>query len=76
MNVGLIAAIEFEDGPDRGAHLLALHVSGVTGHTQSAKSDQGRDDASYWLAPRVALSSGTKPILLPTRFVSIRLGLR
>jgi len=29
-----ITVINFEDGPDRAAHLLALHVSGVTGNTQ------------------------------------------
>ena len=43
VNVGRIAAVEFEDGPHRGTHLLALHVSGITGHTQSAKSHEGRD---------------------------------
>ena len=40
---GGIAAVEFKDGPHRGTHLLALHVSGVTGDTQSAKPDQCRD---------------------------------
>jgi hypothetical protein len=40
VNVGRIAAVEFKDGPHCGTHLLALHVGGVTGHTQSAKSDQ------------------------------------
>jgi len=43
VNVGRIAAIEFENRPHRRAHLLALHVRGVTGHTQSAKSDQRCD---------------------------------
>jgi hypothetical protein len=44
MNVRLVAGLEFEDGPHRGTHLLGLHVSGVTGHTQSAESDKGRND--------------------------------
>ena len=39
-----IAAVEFEDGPDRCAHLLALHISGVTGNTQSEESNNGGDD--------------------------------
>ena len=30
-----IAAVELEDRPDRSAHLLALHVSGVTRNTQA-----------------------------------------
>jgi hypothetical protein len=38
-----IAAVEFEDGPDRCAHLLALHVGGVTRNTQSQESDKGRN---------------------------------
>jgi len=58
VNVGRIAAVEFENGPDRGTHLLALHVSGVTGHTQSAKSDQGRYDC--------VISAGS------TRFLVVR----
>ncbi len=41
---GRIAAIEFEDGPHRGTHLLALHVGGISGNTQSTESDKGRDD--------------------------------
>ena len=36
-----IAAVEFEDGSDRCAHLLALHVSGVTRNTQSQESNKG-----------------------------------
>ena len=32
-----VAGIEFEDGPDRGAYLLALHVSGIIGNTQSTE---------------------------------------
>jgi len=32
-----IAGIEFEDGPDRDAYLLAQHVSGITGNTQSTE---------------------------------------
>jgi len=43
VNVGRIAAVEFEDGPHRRTHLLALHVGGVTGHAQSADSHEGRD---------------------------------
>src|SRR5207253_98607 len=41
---GTIAAVEFEDGPHRGAHLLALHVGGISGNTQGAESDKRRDD--------------------------------
>ena len=41
---GRIAAVEFEDGPHRGADLLALHVGGISGNTQSTESDKGRDD--------------------------------
>ncbi len=44
VNVGRIAAVEFEDGPHRGTHLLALHVSRVTRNTQSQESNKGRDD--------------------------------
>ena len=40
---GPIAAVEFEDGPDRCAHLLALHVGGVTRNTQSQESNKGRN---------------------------------
>ena len=39
-----IAAAELEDRPHRRAHLLALHVSGVTGNTQSQESDKRSDD--------------------------------
>ena len=35
MNVGRVAAVELEDWPYHRAHLLALHVGGVTGHTDS-----------------------------------------
>jgi hypothetical protein len=38
-----VAAIEFQDGPDRRAHLLSLPVSGVTGNTQSTESNKRRD---------------------------------
>jgi len=41
---GRIAAIEFEDGPHRGTHLLALHVGDISGNTQSTEPDEGRDD--------------------------------
>ena len=44
VNVGRIAAVEFEDRPHRRAHLLALHMSGVTRNTQRADSDERRDD--------------------------------
>ena len=44
VNVGRIAAVEFKDGPHRGTHLLALHVGGISGNTQSTESDKGRDD--------------------------------
>ena len=44
VNVGRIAAVEFEDWPHRRAHLLALHVGGVTGNTQSQKPNKGCDD--------------------------------
>jgi len=32
MNVGRITRIELEDWPNGGAHLLALHIGGVTGN--------------------------------------------
>src|SRR4026208_730331 len=41
---GPIAAVEFEDWPYRGTHLLALHVGGIRGNTQGTESDKGRDD--------------------------------
>ena len=44
VNVGRIAAVEFENGPDRGTHLLALHVGGVSGNTQGTESDKSCDD--------------------------------
>ncbi|PYL63830.1 MAG: hypothetical protein DMF20_11725 [Verrucomicrobia bacterium] len=44
MNVGRVAAVEFENWPYCRANLLALHVSGVTGNTQSQKSNKGCDD--------------------------------
>ena len=45
MNVRLVAGIEFEDRPHRRAHLLALHVSGISGDTQSARAQtEGCDD--------------------------------
>src|SRR5438874_9591586 len=44
VNVGRIAAVEFKNGPHCGTHLLALHVGGVSGNTQSAEPDKRRDD--------------------------------
>ena len=44
VNVGRIAGVELEDRPHRGTHLLALHVGGISGNTQSTESDKGRDD--------------------------------
>src|SRR4029453_4471482 len=44
VNVRRVAAVEFEDGPDRGAHLLPLHISGVTGNEERADSDERRND--------------------------------
>src|SRR4030095_635674 len=44
VNVRCIAAVELENGPHCGTHLLALHVGGVTGNTQSQESNKGRDD--------------------------------
>jgi ketosteroid isomerase-like protein len=44
VNVGRITAAEFEDRPHRRAHLLALHVSRVTGHTNGTESNKGRDN--------------------------------
>src|SRR5215211_4432001 len=38
-----IATVEFEDRPDRRAHLLTLHVGSVTGNTQSHESHEGRN---------------------------------
>ncbi len=39
-----IAAVEFEDGPHRCAHLLALHVGGVSSNGHSQEPNKGRDD--------------------------------
>ena len=52
MNVGRVAAVEFKDWLYRRAHLLALHVCGVTGNTHSHASNEGRDDrfVSGWRA--------------------------
>ena len=44
MNVGRIAAAEFENWPDRRPHLLTLDVSRITRHAQSAQPDKGRND--------------------------------
>ena len=44
VNVRCVAAFEFEDWPDRGAYLLALHISGVTGNEERADSDERRND--------------------------------
>jgi hypothetical protein len=44
VNIGRIAGVEFEDGPHRGTHLLALHVGSVTRNTQSQESYKGRND--------------------------------
>ena len=41
VNIWPIAAVELEDWPYRRAHLLALHVRGVPGNTQSQKSNKG-----------------------------------
>ncbi len=61
---GPVAPIEFEDGPDRSAHLLASHVSGVTGNTQSTESDKRRDDCVISTGParRLLLRHGADPI--------------
>ena len=39
-----VAGVEFENRPDSCAHLLALHVGGITGNAQRQKSNQRRDD--------------------------------
>ena len=44
VNVGRVTAVEFENGPHRGPHLLALHISGVTGNEERADSDECRND--------------------------------
>lgn len=44
VNVGRVTAVEFENRPDCGAHLLALHISGVTGNAQGKSTNQGRYD--------------------------------
>jgi len=44
MNVGRIAAAEFENRPDRRTHLLMLDVSRITGHAQSTEPDKGRNN--------------------------------
>jgi hypothetical protein len=56
VNIGSVAAAEFEDGPYRRAHLLALHVGGVTGNTQSQESNKGRDNC--------VISAGATRLLL------------
>jgi hypothetical protein len=56
VDVGRVAAVEFEDWPNRCAHLLALHVGGVTRNTQSQKSNEGRNDC--------VVSAGAAPLLL------------
>src|ERR1700756_2704295 len=43
MNVGRVAAGEFENRPHRRADLLALHVGGVARNTERQKSNDGRD---------------------------------
>jgi hypothetical protein len=48
---GPIAAVEFEDGPHRSTHLLALHVGGISGNTQSTESDKGCDDCVISAGP-------------------------
>jgi hypothetical protein len=60
-----IAAVEFEDGPDRRAHLLALHVGGVTGNTHSHAPNEGRDDRFL---------SGCRPGLLLLRHGADHIG--
>src|SRR4029453_1240468 len=44
MNVGRVAAVELEDWPYRCAHLLALHVSGVSSNAHSQKSNKRRNE--------------------------------
>ena len=44
MNVRRVTAVEFEDRPYRGAHLLTLHVGGITRNAQSQESNKGCDD--------------------------------
>jgi hypothetical protein len=66
MNVRRIAAVEFEDGPHCGTHLLALNVRGVTGNTHTAKNAMKvATTASYREAAQVSFSSGTAPIISP-----------
>src|SRR4029077_2144193 len=48
MNIRLVAGIEFEDRPHRRAHLLSLHVSGISGDTQSTEPNKGGDDCVIW----------------------------
>jgi hypothetical protein len=63
VNVGRIAAVEFEDGPHSGTHLLALHVGGIRRTHKAQKPTRVAMTASYRLARRVSLSSGTAPII-------------
>jgi hypothetical protein len=71
MNVRIVATIEIQDRPHHRAHLLALHVGGVTGDTQRAESHQGRDHRVVSAGDARCLVLRHGPILSPAGFMSI-----
>jgi hypothetical protein len=74
VNVGGIVSLILEDWPNCRAHLLSLHVGGVTGNTQSQESNNGRDHYVVSTgAARVSFSSGTAPIISSVEFLSTRI---
>ena len=67
VNVWSIAAVEFEDWPHRRAHLLALHVRGVTRNTQGEESNKGRDDRVVSAGAALLLLVRHGPIISPSQ---------
>ena len=67
MNVRLVAGIELKDRPHRRPHLLALHVGGISGNTQSTESDKGRDDCVISAGATRLLVVRHKPTLVLSR---------
>jgi hypothetical protein len=62
VNVRTVAAIKFENRPDGRAHLLALHVGGVTGDAHSHQGNKSRD--------KRVVSTGGRPCLFLRHNVS------
>ena len=72
MNVRMVAVTEFQDRPHRPAHLLALHIGGVTGNTQGEESHQGRDHRVVSAgAARCLLFRHEVDLIAGRRFMSI-----